>query len=89
MDTTKLSAKGQVVLPKDVRDAHGWNPGVEFVVESTSDGVFLRPKARKKSNPVAALAGVLKRKGREKVSLRTMAAAIESEIAARRARGRY
>ena len=89
MDTTKLSAKGQVVLPKSVRDAHGWNQGIEFVVESTADGILLRPKARKKSSRIAELAGVLKRKGRKRVSLRAMAAAIESEILARRARGRY
>ena len=44
MDTTKLSAKGQIVLPKRVRDAHGWAPGVEFVVEDTAAGVLLRPK---------------------------------------------
>lgn len=89
MDTTKLSAKGQVVLPKGVRDAYGWSQGVEFVVESTSDGVLLRPKAKKKNSRVADLAGLLKRKGRRKVSLKTMAIAIESEILARRARGRY
>jgi len=34
MDTTKLSSKGQVVLPKSVRDQHGWGEGTEFVVES-------------------------------------------------------
>ena len=45
METTKLSSKGQVVLPKSVRDAHGWGPGTEFVVESTPDGVRLRAKA--------------------------------------------
>lgn len=45
MGTTKLSSKGQVVLPKSVRDAHGWGPGTEFVVESTADGVRLRAKA--------------------------------------------
>jgi AbrB family looped-hinge helix DNA binding protein len=89
MDTTKLSAKGQVVLPKGVRDAYGWNQGVEFVVEPTSNGVLLRAKARKKSSRVAELAGMLRRKGRKRVSIRTMAAAIESEILARRARGRY
>jgi AbrB family looped-hinge helix DNA binding protein len=45
MDTTRLSSKGQVVLPKSVRDEHGWVPGTEFEVESTADGVRLRAKA--------------------------------------------
>ena len=45
METTKLSSKGQVVLPKSLRDAHGWGPGTEFVIESTLDGVRLRAKA--------------------------------------------
>ena len=44
METTKLSSKGQVVLPKSLRDAHGWGPGTEFVIESTPDGVRLRAK---------------------------------------------
>jgi len=44
METTKLSSKGQVVLPKSVRDAHGWGPGTEFVIESTTDGVRLRAR---------------------------------------------
>lgn len=43
METTRLSSKGQVILPKFVRDAHHWVPGTEFVVEDTSDGVLLRP----------------------------------------------
>lgn len=45
METTKLSSKGQIVLPKSVRDQHGWAPGTEFDVESTSDGVRLRAKS--------------------------------------------
>jgi len=45
METTKLSSKGQVVLPKSVREEHGWAPGTEFVVESTPDGVRLRARA--------------------------------------------
>jgi len=44
METTRLSSKGQVVLPKSVREEHGWAPGTEFVVESTADGVRLRAK---------------------------------------------
>ncbi|PZN73131.1 MAG: hypothetical protein DM484_23225 [Candidatus Methylumidiphilus alinenensis] len=29
METTRLSSKGQVILPKSVRDAHHWSPGSE------------------------------------------------------------
>lgn len=43
METTKLSSKGQVILPKNIRAAHQWEPGVEFLVENTADGVLLRP----------------------------------------------
>ena len=43
MDTTKLSSKGQVILPKHIRTAHKWQPGVEFSVEDTQEGVLLRP----------------------------------------------
>ena len=43
MATTRLSNKGQVVIPKSIRAAHGWEPGVEFLVESTSGGIVLKP----------------------------------------------
>jgi AbrB family looped-hinge helix DNA binding protein len=45
METTKLSSNGRVVLPKSVRDAHGWGPRTEFIIESTLDGIFLRAKS--------------------------------------------
>lgn len=43
MDTTKLSSKGQIILPKHIRAAHKWSPGVEFLVEDTPEGILLRP----------------------------------------------
>lgn len=46
METTRLSSKGQVVLPKSIRDAHGLEPGVEFVVEDRPEGILLRPLVR-------------------------------------------
>ena len=33
MEKTKLSNKGQVVIPKAIRARRGWKPGLEFVVE--------------------------------------------------------
>ena len=43
MDTTRLSSKGQVVLPSSIRAARNWKAGVEFSVEETPEGVLLRP----------------------------------------------
>ena len=43
METTKLSSKGQVILPKHIRTAHKWSSGVEFLVEDTPEGILLRP----------------------------------------------
>ena len=44
MNQTKLSSKGQVVIPRDVRDAHHWRTGTEFEVEDLPEGVLLRPR---------------------------------------------
>ena len=43
MEKTKLSNKGQIVIPKQVRAAHGWEPGLEFAVEDMEDGIKLKP----------------------------------------------
>lgn len=43
MATTGLSSKGQVTLPKAVRDRHGWQPGVELEAEDRGGAVVLRP----------------------------------------------
>ena len=37
MEKTRLSNKGQVVIPKAVRLFHGWKPGLEFVTVSNGE----------------------------------------------------
>ncbi len=39
----RLSTKGQLVVPKEIRDRHGWTAGVELVFEDLGgDRVVLR-----------------------------------------------
>jgi AbrB family looped-hinge helix DNA binding protein len=40
--TTTVSTKGQIILPKAIRDSRGWAAGKELIVEETRDGVLLR-----------------------------------------------
>lgn len=42
--TTTVSTKGQVILPKAVRQALRWEAGTRLIVESTAEGVLLKPE---------------------------------------------
>ncbi len=44
---TKVSTKGQIVLPKAIRDRRGWGAGMELVIEERPEGVLLRALAKK------------------------------------------
>jgi AbrB family looped-hinge helix DNA binding protein len=51
MGITVMSTKGQVVLPKAVREALNLKPGARLVVETRNGGVFLREES---AGPVPA-----------------------------------
>jgi AbrB family looped-hinge helix DNA binding protein len=88
METTRLSSKGQVILPKSVRDGRSWPPGTEFAVEDLPEGVLLRPLRPFKRTTVDEVFGCLKYRGRPK-TLRQMEKAIAAGVRARHGRGRY
>lgn len=89
MQTTKLSSKGQVVLPKPVCVAHHWESGTVFVIEDKKNGIFLRPiKQSKKTASWDQLLGCIEYKGKTK-TLEEMNQAVAKGVKARHARGRY
>lgn len=42
METTRISTKGQIVIPRAVRDRWRWKPGQKLEVVDTEEGVLLR-----------------------------------------------
>jgi AbrB family looped-hinge helix DNA binding protein len=85
---TRLSTKGQVIVPKEIRDRRKWKSGMRLVVEETSEGVLLRPERLFAPATLDEVAGSLKYAGPPK-TLEDMDAAVTEEVEARRARGRY
>jgi len=88
METTRLSTKGQIVLPKGIRDSRAWGPGTELTIEEMSDAIVLREAGRFPASDLAEVAGCLRSTGRPK-TLAQMRAAIGREARRRSGRGRY
>lgn len=88
MGTARLSTKGQIVVPKNIRDSHAWSPGTEFTVEETADGILLRPARRFPRTTLDQVIGCLRWKGKPK-TLAQMDAAIRREVMRRHDSGRY
>jgi len=86
--TTTVSTKGQVILPKAIRERRHWAAGTQLIVEETADGVLLRSAPLFAPTRPEDVAGMLAYKGKPK-TIEEMDAAIEEEIRRRHARGRY
>lgn len=85
--TTVVSTKGQVILPKAIREQRRWKPGTKLTVEDTPDGVLLKPERLFAPTRIEDAYGCLKYKGKPK-TIEEMDAAVMAE-AKRRARSRY
>jgi AbrB family looped-hinge helix DNA binding protein len=86
--TTTVSTKGQVILPKAIRQRRHWEPGTRLVVEDTPDGVLLKAAPAFAPTRPEDVAGMLAHRGPPK-TLEQMDAAITAEVTRRRVRGRY
>lgn len=86
--TTVLSTKGQVILPKVIRQQRRWNAGTNLTVENTRDGVLLKAVPLFKPTRPKDVFGSLAYSGPPK-SLEDMQAGIAAEVKRRHARHRY
>ncbi|MBL1275346.1 MAG: AbrB/MazE/SpoVT family DNA-binding domain-containing protein [Ectothiorhodospiraceae bacterium] len=79
MKITKLSSKGQVIIPKPLRAAHHWEAGQELVVVDVGDGILLKPKTPFEETKIKDVASCLRFKGKTK-TLEDMDVAISKGI---------
>lgn len=61
--TITLSSKGQVVIPKEIRDQLHWEAGLELTIETTEHGVLLKSSVKDKHLRLEDLRGFLKYDG--------------------------
>lgn len=66
METTKLSSKGQVIIPKAFRTSHNWDAGLELQVIEMGDGILLRPRGPFEETTLDEVAGSLNYTGKTK-----------------------
>ncbi len=63
VSTTKLSSKGQVVIPEDIRTRLGLKPGVQFIVLCEGDLVVLKTIGEPTSEEFSRLLAQARKQG--------------------------
>ena len=88
--TTKLSTKGQLILPKAIREKLKWRAGTPLVLEWTDNSVLVKAASPFPAATLDQVAGSFKKyhDGPPK-TLEEMDEGITEEVKARHARGRY
>ena len=66
VEVTRLSSKGQVIIPKALRASHNWEAGQELMAIDVGDGILLKPKKPFPETTLAQVAGCLKYPGKPK-----------------------
>ena len=86
--TTTISTKGQVILPKAIRDLRHWPAGTKLTVEDTPEGVLLTAHPAFAPTRPRDVFGSLRFEGKAK-SIDQMNAGIAAEAKRRHDRNRY
>ncbi|MFZ2171111.1 MAG: AbrB/MazE/SpoVT family DNA-binding domain-containing protein [Methylococcaceae bacterium] len=61
--TIKLSSKGQIVIPKEIRDQLHWQAGTQLTLVSSVSGVTLKTAPKKTGGNLGDLIGMLRHDG--------------------------
>ena len=64
METVKLSTKGQIVIPKEIRENHHLSAGTEFSIVFVGNEIRLKPLPVFPATRVEEGLGILAREGR-------------------------
>ena len=71
METSILTSKGQLLIPKRLRNKYGIKSGVRVIFEEGENGVVIRPM---NENYFKSFKGILKATGKLKEEMRQMKA---------------
>ena len=77
--TTTVSTKGQVILPKEIRNERRWPAGTQLRVENTPRGVLLTREPAFAPTRLEDVVGMLKYDG-PPVSIESMDAAVDNYV---------
>jgi AbrB family looped-hinge helix DNA binding protein len=82
--TSTISAKGQITVPKAVRDKLGLRPGVRVEFELTSEGALLRKGQRGGVRAVDRVLGIVKREAPTDALIADMRGPVPASLRRRR-----
>ena len=58
-ESVRLPSKGQLVVPRSIREELHWGPGTELTIATTGNGVTLWPKQQPSGKRLESLRGCL------------------------------
>lgn len=79
MPTTVVSSKGQVIIPKPIREARHWGAGQRLEVVESKEGILLKPASLFPPTTIEEVSGCLNYQGEAK-TLAEMEAAIAKGV---------
>jgi AbrB family looped-hinge helix DNA binding protein len=77
--TTHMSSKGQIVVPKAMRDRRGWRSGEKLLVEERPEGVLIRKATDDRPSRMEDVFGCLG-PAKRKVSIEEMNTAVDDYV---------